>query len=426
MSKDETLNSAKNLQNEYLRQKQSPKNSSQKKDKLNLIDLLYNKVNDTKIPLASDIVQSTYDDLEYVFGNHVISDCYLLTNLLSLVKKNPKKIMELITPKNENEVSVKFYGAGYESHNINGNIYEVRFKQASTQMSYSVTRKEALNWKTCHRALWPVVIEIAYAKHLQHTFTDKNFISNLSLVLGSNLTLSKIDASINSNYRKLLEDFASSLTIVYLLGGKSIEKIYIKPNEIEKFSERGKYNSEAENTFKLIQEKLSHNKLVTVSFRDGRKLNKRDATSHGATAVSMAKTFKQNPDELKKIYSKNKSKVDEWMHKNNTNLEKLSQDENQLIDFVVDIYNKLLTNSKTQYGICTEHEYAVVGTLDNLDGYNYVVIRNPHDVLTKIDYRKSKKIPEKITLPEEISDRNECRMELNHFMKKIKKISYSN
>ena len=45
---------------------------------------------------------------------------------------------------------------------------------------------------------------------------------------------------------------------------------------------------------------------------------------------------------------------------------------------------------------------------------------------TKIDYRKSHKLPPKISLPQEISRaKNECMMELGDFCERVASITYS-
>ena len=101
-------------------------------------------------------------------------------------------------------------------------------------------------------------------------------------------------------------------------------------------------------------------------------------------------------------------------------------------------------------GMFTGHGYAVVDAFEDLAGYKYIVIKNPHGNLTRINYTKSKKLKELIkngTLKDKIGikkdgigtkiidfegktvdsgsgDISECVMELNDFCKKIYEIVY--
>ncbi len=66
------------------------------------------------------------------------------------------------------------------------------------------------------------------------------------------------------------------------------------------------------------------------------------------------------------------------------------------------------------------------------NGYKYVIIANPHGIMTKIDYthkieklRKKEKLPREIKTPQDIdNEHGECAMELNHFYKKLYNIEY--
>lgn len=361
MSKDETLKAVKDLQNEHTAQKKTDKD---------LVDLLYGG---EKISKASDIVQSTYDNLDYILEDYVISDCYLLVNLISLAKKDPKEITQLIKPKNNNEVSVRFYEAMVETINDSGDTCEVSFKATSKTKEYSVTKDEALNWKTCHKVLWPVVMEIAYAKHLEFTFKDKIFVQNLLPILGTDVTGRKIEEAYKGDFRHLLGELVSALTMVHLLGGKSAEKRYKKANNIKKFSEKGKYNTESEAMYNLIMKKLGQSKIINVSFRDGNKANKNDAKKHGLTVISLADSFIKNPENLKGkiVFHQGKEKVAKWLTTNKiSNLDKLCTNKNKdkLLNFIVDLWPKYTVTSKTQRGIITGHSYLITDAFE-YEGY---------------------------------------------------------
>lgn len=79
--KNKIKDSIKNMKDANSRQRQENNQGG------SLVDRLYNEINGQKIPRVSDIVQSSYDKLDYIFGNFSIEDCYLLSNLISLAKK---------------------------------------------------------------------------------------------------------------------------------------------------------------------------------------------------------------------------------------------------------------------------------------------------------------------------------------------------
>lgn len=295
------------------------------------------------------------------------------------------------------------------------------FKATGSQRSYKVTLREALAWKTCHKALWPVVIEIAYAKHLD------SVLDRVSRKMFDALGSDRLKILFDTNCRSRLGALVSALAMVHLVGGTAIEHIFLPGanKNFEKFATKN-YDSKALQVYNTIETKLENNKCVTVSFQYGRKI-KKDSDKIASAAISRAKAWKNNPTKFEQLYSR-RPEARKWMDKNKITPKELAEkSEDYITDFILDAFvdSKI---SKTKSGIDTGHEYAVVG-VDIKDGYKYIVLRNPHDVRTKIDYRKSIKDLEKIKevqLPDDIPDRNECKMELNHFMKKLASINYDN
>lgn len=99
----------------------------------------------------NDIVQSS--DL---------NDCYLLTNLMGLARSNPSFIKNFIKIKNAiNDMDARNEGCKHMDSNGVEILNSVKSKE-----TFSVTKKEEIKWETFHKALWPVIIEIAYAKFL--------------------------------------------------------------------------------------------------------------------------------------------------------------------------------------------------------------------------------------------------------------------
>lgn len=415
--KNKIKDSIRNMENANLGQRQGNNKEG------SLVERLYNEIGNKKVPRVSDVVQSSYDNLDYVFGYLSIEDCYLLANLISLVKKGSNNITELIkiNNNNPNEVYVEFYSADCTEITQDTPLeLEVTFKAVGSKRSYKVTLEEALDWKTCHKALWPVVIEIAYVKHLDDVW---NLVSEKMLsALGNRLQI-----LCSPDPRKRLGALVSALAMVHLVGGTAVQRIFLPGanKEFKKFATKD-YNSKALDLYNLIETKLRNNKCVTASFQNGNK-KKIDTDKVASAAISRAKSWKNNPQKFEQLYSSRPS-AKYWMDKNKIKPEELAKkSEDYIKDFILDtcVGSEI---SKTKLGIHTAHEYAVVD-VDTEDGYKYVVIRNTHDIRTKIDYRKSIKDLAKIKevkLPADIPDRNECKMELNHFMKKLASINYGN
>ena len=134
-----------------------------------LVQSLYNGENN--LPSINDINQAGYD-LEYYDKGYPIGDCYLLAVLMGLVNQRPEFIKNtLIKEKNENEVEVTFHGVKVNTSKLeieNGDINLLNCEPDGKTYTYSVTKEEAIKWKTAHKALWPAVIEIALAKYSEN------------------------------------------------------------------------------------------------------------------------------------------------------------------------------------------------------------------------------------------------------------------
>ena len=107
-----------------------------------------------------------------------------------------------------------------------------------------------------------------------------------------------------------------------------------------------------------------------------------------------------------------------------------------------------MNNAKKKEGIIVGHAYSVVGafaveageevTAEEKPTYRFIVIENPHDEHTNINYmayskrcsetakqflEKNKKLKKKKQFC--ISNNRTCIMELNHFSKLLKNLTYS-
>ena len=85
------------------------------------------------------------------------------------------------------------------------------------------------------------------------------------------------------------------------------------------------------------------------------------------------------------------------------------------------VYNYL----ETEHGIQTRHAYLVLDAFEH-EGSKYIVLKNPYNVKTKINYKKYPCLPKEVKLPEQIDKlgNNECMMELTHFCKLLFSIDY--
>ena len=365
-----------------------------------------------------------------------------------------------------------------------------------------MSKAEALAWKTCHLALWPVVIEIAYAKHLKSMLIknkdqiEKSMRTSMRPLikqqvkqyyvqpLGRDPSDSELEETVeeaiteelknlldqNSDLRTMFKDGGiPSVTLTYLTGAKSKQKIFANANmditklipdldeklkqEYQNFKGvdisgikafQGKYSPEALKIYDKIQKKLNSGKIITAGFKgvnplvatsmlSNTGLPKTDNNEIAFTTIQLAKSLKVNPldtiDDLTLKDSLKKETYEKWLKDHKLNLADLGTpkvtDEmrKKFILETVD-FEKKLKISKTKSGIGAAHGYLVLDAFEH-EGYLYIVLKNPHDVKTKINYKKSKKLPPEVKLPEQISKiKNECMMELNHFYKKLSAINY--
>jgi len=492
--------------------KQSRKDKKKLWETQSLEKSLYNfDKSNKRIPKASDIDQGSYSNLNYVLKQYGLSDCFLLTNLMGLAKTRPNFIQnEIIKVKNENEVIIGLYEHKTPPKvKIKENSISLTFEPVSSKSFYPVTKAEALKWKTCHLALWPVVIEIAYAKHLKSMVvnnkdqlekntravmnamrpelekefkeefaeehegkipSDSEFENWLERIIKETLD-ETIKDLLDQNYdlRQLLKGggFASK-ALTHLTGAISKTKVFanmdvaklipdldekIKQEYHQKFKGtntsgikafQSQYSPEALKIYDKIQKKLKLGKIITTGFKGtnplvsssmltSTDLPKVDKKEIALAAIQVAKMLKKNSFQtVNGLVQQGLLKVDtyeKWLENHNLDLTSLgapyTTDEmrKKFILETVDFEKKFKT-SKTKSGIGAAHGYLVLDAFEN-DGRLYIVLKNPSDMKTKINYKKSKKLPPEVKLPEQINKiKNECMMELNHFYKKLLSIDY--
>lgn len=499
IDKNEVIKAMNEMKEENTKNKPIRKARKEMWKQQSLKDSLYNDENGQKIPRISDIDQGSDSKLNYILKQHFINDCFLLTNLMGLAKTRPNFILnELIKIKNDDEVEVLLY-----KHKL---IPKIKDKEHSItiifepdgKVSYSVTKNEALNWKTSHKALWPVVIEIAYAKLLKDVAlqnkeeVEKQMRTTLRPILEQQireklkLLLDEVDFSdeeINKSVDKLIDNAlqeiqsenlnlrdllkgggTASVALTNLTGVKSKTKGFIIPEnlitdelrqQIKKFKGfdtkdiktfSGEYSPQAIKIFNNILKNLRNKKIITVSFKGvnpalelsklrNSDLPKTDNQDIALAMLGIAKALKYNAkaqvDKLLYQGMIKKEDLDKWLKDNNFDFVEELEDATKDIreKFALDMvdFDKQFKISKTKTCIGAAHGYLVDGTFE-YEGYNYVVLRNPHNLKTNIDYTKSEKLKEKlkeIKLPEQLNkEKNECIMELNNFVKKLSQISY--
>lgn len=386
--------------------------------------------------------------------------------------------------------------------------------------SISVTKDEVLKWgKIRHKALWPVVIEIAYAKFRKnHKIVDlttinvekiKNYIQeeikHKSKYKG--LPEIKIKEIIEEKFKtkelkEILDGGLEEFTLVNLTGefiqmfnnlcdrlNRLNEDIDLKkfPTSLEG---KANYTHEVNETFKKIVTHLKNKKAVTASILPFSKYDKKFNKNRSQKNLNISKYFSLN---FKSILKENASdyaidksienffeqvpfmedKLIKWCDKKGTeqNFEilknKKSKEEikealktifkrtssvEERENLFKEISSKVIDFEKFGKieGMFTGHAYAVVDAFEDLAGYKYIVIKNPHGNLTRINYTKSKKLKELIkngnlkdkigikkdgigtkiidfegkTVDSGSGDISECVMELNDFCKKIYEIVY--
>ena len=441
-------------------------NSQQRKlfwsdKKRTLKELLYNEKNGDTEPRNTDVAQQSTG--ETIFDmNDVISDCYLLALLMSVARKHPDRIKKLIKVKSDNRVDIGFHGLTAATSEDKSKI-KYKFKPTSKIYNYSVTKDEALNWKTYHKALWPVVIEIAYAKHIQavHSGDIKHHI----------LYLLKLDRKLIPNNSKSLKDLlnfgVSSITNAEIFGESSVQEVYLRnldpsilrqmdKDTVDEIIENSpkfrkfKYSPESDKIFDKIKTKIDQGLFVTATFKKSKNNDIFIGDSEDGLSIKVYEHFiklhdskKLQESKIKKYYLKGYEERQKWLEANGIpSFDGLFVDRKvkngfkvNLLNFIslfIDLrkytQNHLISGavSKTKTGVYGDHVYAVVAYVEK-DGYKYLILRNPHDTRTKIDYTKSKKLPRTVRLPVEMSDnldKNECMMELNHFCKYLLGLGY--
>lgn len=465
---------------------------------------LYNNINGTKKPVISDIDQGSYNNLQY-FMSGTLNNCYLLTGLMHLAEKDPDFITNnLIKAKdnNENEIEVCLYKIKKEPKIVNKNYaLSTTYCTELEPVLYTVTKDEVLNWDTSHRALWPVVIEIAYAKHAKNMTLQKTdeeisdileqqrpvirqmIVQNLKAIHGDlfdevanhNLIESYVNNSL-LDAAKILKNNSLPDRAVYSVGtgsdaslalsvltGKSSETLQfdsINPeildnisdaqikaemkafsgvdvSDIKKFQSK-EYSDNILKIYNQIKNCTQKNKFVSTAFRGVNPkvtistLNSKKLQEIGLETVALdvhllSGNAKLDPVmtilNLEKSGFLDKNTYEKWLKNNNlSNIEDLrNADESVQKEFFAKNldYSKKYKISKTKQGISGAHMYLIEDVLEH-DGYKYIVMRNPHQIKSKINYKSSQKISNNINLPVDFVENNKFVMELSHFYKKAK------
>lgn len=200
------------------------------------------------------------------------------------------------------------------------------------------------------------------------------------------------------------------------------------------FSTKG-YSDQELKIYNRIEKELKLNKVVSVGFKGDKLSGKPQKLSDSEVAayvITLSRGLKANAKGCVKCL------LDEgfiplmrgmnWFGKHDMAPEDLQvatdEERRKFILDNVDI-EKFGRVSKTKSGIYGQHTYLILDTIEH-GGYKYIIFKNPHNEKTKIDYRKSHKLPPKISLPQEISRaKNECMMELGDFCERVASITYS-
>lgn len=497
----EISNEIEAMKKENASEKPNRKNRKELWKTQSLKDSLYNDDGKgNKIPRASDIDQGSPSKLNYILKQQVLGDCYLLTDLIGLTKKDPKFITDkLITVKNDNEVEVHLYESKEPTIKINGNFIKIK-SEPGLKKSYSVKKDDAINWKTSHKALWPVVIEIAYAKHmvnLSKQLTDKNLDAMIDAMINNfqkqmpQLTpdilkeiKKQMEGPVSEQYlnnaskdlKGALNGGSSALALTHLTGKPSSQMVLQKMDTtmleklaknidkktideiksfggvdtsgVKKFS--NEYSAPASAIYNKIQNKLKQNKIITVSFKGtphptnifhnstssnskNSSLPKIDNSTIEIAVINLARKINRlGASEIFLLPNIFKvCKCEKWVKENGytsfLDLKELPLDTIEKFILETADFTELTKNykvSKTKTGISPEHAYLVLDALEH-EEYKYIVLKNPHQMTTAINYKKSSKLPPEVKLPKQIDKvKNECMMELNHFYKKLASIDY--
>ncbi len=437
-----------------------------------LVESLYNGKN--RLPSVKDIDQGG-NDLKYDEKKYCIGNCYLLSALMGLAHQRPEFIKNtLIKEKNENEVEVTIHGIKINNSEKQSNsvAFTQTFEPNGKTYTYSVTKDEALKWKTTHKALWPVVVEIAFAKYLNDLeienltenselaskeilemierdlkeITDADKIKKikedydeLKEAIYKNklktLLIKKFKQELENNInalRKLFMGYLHSKALTHLTGAKTVDKVFdIKDYKNFAKFKTSNYNPEVIQEYHYLKNQFNSDKVISVSLFHGRK-NYSEALCKSIIDITKNIKFK-NKNKIKKLFESlniEPEKYLKWLKTHGIdNLDNLSgSNPSFIIESIIqnlpdDTINYI---SKTKHGIVQNHCYTVTNLFE-YGGYKYITLRNPHQTRSKVFYDKSSKLTSQIDLPKDILnslDENEFIIELNHFWKYLDLISY--
>ncbi len=386
-----------------------------------LKDSLYNDENGKRIPRDSDINQSDYSHPGYSLKGYALQNCYLLSNLMGLARKNPNFIQnELIKVVDDDTVEVSLYEAkmSTKTKKVDEAVAELSFLEfvfePGSRKTYEVSKEEATKWETLHLALWPVVIEIAYAKHLKYISAQKEE-SNVKNVIqlelkkelmrahadDPNVTEKEIDEQTQDSMKKLLEDKnlrqffkyggCSAEALTHLTGARSKQKFYtLKKIYLFARSKGVPYTSEENYIYKKINKKLNNGKIITVYFYDNEKQDYDSVASDvNLLAFSLKKDAEKTVDALVSRDVFTKKKYEKWLKDRNLKLKDLKGEgkykDKLRKEFILETvdYGHRYKISKTQSGIHMSHSYVVLDTVEK-GGYKYIVLKNSNNRATQL------------------------------------------
>jgi len=451
---------------------------------------LYNKEDGKIAPRSSDIDQGSSYNLEYM-ANSQMNNCVLLACLMNLAKSRPEFIMnDLIKIKNENEVEVTLYEPNEDSpkEKVKDGLINVSLANSNSKKTFIVSKEEALNWKTSHRALWPVVVEIAFAKCLKECKLKKgkevlNNTEYINKVV--NRLIEKFEEAAgekcnDENRKELLKIFVDSISeetlkleecslryafgngmvsaevLNMLTGERSKAKSFIVPPgpiEIAKDEETYKmlkefkkpnivsvkafqskeYHPEILKVYNKIKQKLESKNIVIATFKNVSDAKiKKDVASIAIRILINADFAKSDTADFIECCKEgnilNQEAYEKWTSKNDLKTVK-DFSISDAVKFVLEIVDfqkayEEIKISKTKSFILNDHAY-FISDVFSYEGYNYLVLEDPHQLGTKIDYTKSKKLPDGLKLPDDSKLKsNQFFIELNDFYRRLKNFSY--
>lgn len=448
-----------------------------------LHELLYNESNGKRKPLSTDIKQGG------------INDCYLLANLIDLAKTKPDFIMnELITTEGQdpNIVKVNFYENGPINIKINFDKEKLNMDfmaNKSKKHTFTVTKQEAMNWSAQHKAFWPIVVEIAYAKFskiFKRGKLVKRLVDNINemyvlasyspkepLIRRIPATAEKIISTASKtslppefeeklsknalSYEKELKNeineiSISNLAYTHLTGmpsKKHSQNLYMNDKKgIKPFTTN--YSDDALKLYKKIQQNLQSNHFVCATFNtvfvhttalDAERSAELACDPKNFEDLNLSEDFKDkfqqfiNSKILEDLGLPPSYKIIRGADQHRFyRFDSLPEKERKqlLTEFFTINLPNMKESSKRHIGILGGHSYTVLDCMEH-DGYKYIIIANPHGTTTKIDYaaklermKKKGTLPKTVTTPQQIDNANgECAMELNDFYKKLASIDYA-